>query len=208
MEGFKYTDGISGDQIRILTLQPSSHITARIECLLTTYSREQCGPYEALSYCWGAPSPTATINVNGLPLEIRNELASALYHIRSSDKPRYLWADAICINQASNPGKSVQVAQMDQTYSKSTRTLVWLGRASEDHRSALAMKSIEYISFQVQNPSLSEAYQCRLPLPRLINGVNPEEYLLAIQRLLERPWFGRLWVNLSLYTREGKADVV
>jgi hypothetical protein len=201
MDRFEYTDLLRDDQIRILTLLPADHSTSDIECVLTTYSREECGPYEALSYCWGAPDPTVNIKVNGLSLGIRDGLASALYHIRSPDQPRYLWADAICINQASNAEKSVQVGRMNETYSKCRRALAWLGRFSEEEQSHLAMKSIESICSPFEDMSLMQVRESQLRLPPTLFGVSADTYLLAIQRLLERPWFTRLWVSTSFRHR-------
>ena len=201
MDRFKYTDRLRGDEIRILTLKPADDPKSDIECLLTTYSRDECGPYEALSYCWGAPSPTVSIKVNGLSLEIRDGLASALYHIRSADQPRYLWADAICINQASDAEKSVQVARMNETYSKCRGALAWLGRSSDEEQSHLAMKSIESICSQFEGRSLIEVRHSQLPLPPTLFGAGINTYLLAIQRLLERAWFTRLWVSTSFRLR-------
>jgi hypothetical protein len=53
--------------------------------------------YEALSYVWGDASVTTIIEVEDKPFNATINLESALQHLRYSDRPRVLWADAICI---------------------------------------------------------------------------------------------------------------
>lgn len=43
------------------------------------------------------------------------------------EKPRVLWADAVCINQADIAERYAQFAIMKHVYSNATKTLVWLG---------------------------------------------------------------------------------
>ncbi|KAJ6257802.1 hypothetical protein Dda_7591 [Drechslerella dactyloides] len=55
--------------------------------------------YEAISYAWGDITPTNPIVVNGRRLVIIRSLYTALNHLRYRDRPRFLWADFICINR-------------------------------------------------------------------------------------------------------------
>ena len=105
----EYKDQIDEDQLRVLALKPSTDIHGDIECVLTTWPRKNCLPYTALSYCWGKAEPTSTINVNGQSFKIREELSSALHHLRLPDGERFLWVDAICIDQNNDVEKSRQV---------------------------------------------------------------------------------------------------
>jgi hypothetical protein len=79
--------------------------------------------YEALSYTWGSNinSETAYIenretgqrNIPGeSTLEIGQNLAKALRHLRHADQARQLWIDAICINQRDIIERSEQIARM------------------------------------------------------------------------------------------------
>jgi hypothetical protein len=56
--------------------------------------------YEALSHTWGSPDQVKAVELNGYPVNIRENLWSALVNLRHARKERVLWIDAICINQA------------------------------------------------------------------------------------------------------------
>ncbi|KAK4196605.1 heterokaryon incompatibility protein-domain-containing protein [Triangularia verruculosa] len=86
---------------------------------------EQCD-YFALSYVWGGvmPAPNA-LETKTLP----NTIEDAITVTRKFGR-RYLWVDALCIDQDPNPTplqraeKEQQLKMMDQIYSSATLTLV------------------------------------------------------------------------------------
>jgi Heterokaryon incompatibility protein (HET) len=70
--------------------------------------------------------------VNGEAVLIRKSLSNALSrvfnHLESkSREPRYVWADAICIDQSNDVEKAAQVAIMCEIYQKSHQVIVYLG---------------------------------------------------------------------------------
>lgn len=91
--------------------------------------------YEALSYMWNT-TPIWGTDIEGpeivfvgkakLQLRIRSNLLQALHRLRFKDGPRVLWIDAICINQASLPGRNEQVSGMRYIYRQASRVLVWI----------------------------------------------------------------------------------
>ncbi|KAK3059223.1 hypothetical protein LTR09_000789 [Extremus antarcticus] len=194
MAHFQYSDSIDGDQIRILTLRPSSDPDSMVECQLTAYDRLTCRPYDALSYCWGESKERRSIFVNDLPFNIGVRLAEALHHLRLPDKDRILWTDAICINQESKVERTAQVKRMGDTYSGCFKTLVWLGPASEQDQSTVGMKAIDSIGGPLAGKNLMEVRTSMPRLPPSVLGRDIDTYLLAIRRILERKWFTRLWV--------------
>lgn len=56
-------------------------------------------PYHALSYTWGKPDFTSRIVCNGVIYTITQNLFDALRHMREEKIDRFLWIDALCINQ-------------------------------------------------------------------------------------------------------------
>ncbi|KAK1051411.1 hypothetical protein LTR12_009433 [Friedmanniomyces endolithicus] len=82
---------------------------------------------------------------------------------------------------------------MDTTYKRCSQGVVWLGYASEEHKSVVGVKAINVIGGQSDGLSLREFGAARPPLPTAIDGHPPQIYLPAIRRLLERPWFTRVW---------------
>jgi len=99
---------------------------------------EEPTTYEAISYSWGPDNATERIIVNGLRRHINPSLAGALRRFRLPEESRYLWADAICINQADNAEKSAQVRSMFTIFRKARRVLAWLGDEGTGGSQALA----------------------------------------------------------------------
>jgi hypothetical protein len=44
--------------------------------------------YEALSYTWGSPEIQKSILIQGINVQVRENLWQALYHLRSPDKEK------------------------------------------------------------------------------------------------------------------------
>jgi hypothetical protein len=64
-------------------------------------------------------------------IQIRKNLEAALRHLRLTQEARYLWVDAICINQDDMDERSRQVSIMSEIYSKASQVVVWLGEREE-----------------------------------------------------------------------------
>jgi hypothetical protein len=163
--------------------------------------------YEALSYTWGSTinPETAYVErqettddqiVSQTTLELGQNLATALSHLRYPDKPRILWVDAICIDQQNNPERDQQVQRMREIYKYADRVVVWLGISSE--KSALALSTLEYLGKQVEvtrDHAILPSPDCTEP--QLVNTVElpfDEGLWQAVLEILERPWFERVWV--------------
>ena len=162
-------------------------------------------PYEALSYFWGTADNEEDIHITDPAsthktpacLKIRKNLAAALRHLRYPDRPRTLWIDAICINQADMEERGRQVKRMSQIYPLSQNVLIWLGFESEDSKHAL--ETLEYFSKQVEyvishewgdapNAQEHDWWRDGFALPY------DEKTWKSILSLLHRPWFERVWV--------------
>jgi hypothetical protein len=85
---------------------------------------ERCQPYEALSYIWEDQSQTLDILVSGKHLEVTLNLESALRHLRQTNKPRFLWVDAVCINQKNIEERNAQVLRMNLIYEQARQVVV------------------------------------------------------------------------------------
>jgi hypothetical protein len=128
---------------RLLQLHPN---TDQFLISLHLFPLDNAGPsYEALSYAWGnqaATEPISCIGPSGVASNrkrtIRNlrpslhqvlvtrHLLSCLEHLRSTTS-RWLWIDAICINQHDNDEKAIQVPLMSEIFPRAKRVLIWLG---------------------------------------------------------------------------------
>jgi hypothetical protein len=83
--------------------------------------------YEALSYTWGKPEPVKAIELNGITVQIRENLWLALVHLQDAGEERILWIDAICIKQADGEERNRQVRLTAYIYSRAKEVIVWLG---------------------------------------------------------------------------------
>jgi hypothetical protein len=128
-------------QIRLLELTSTiaaSNIEGKFHCVLLSL----CPTYTALSYTWGDPAKSRTIQVGGKRLVIPENLWWFLYLYKTNEleEPPLFWIDAICIDQANVLERNHQVGLMKQIYTKAANVVVGLGREA-DH-SDLAMSFI------------------------------------------------------------------
>ncbi|KAH9906557.1 HET-domain-containing protein [Xylariomycetidae sp. FL2044] len=184
---------------RIVKLAPG-HGGEPIHCVLEHVAPGAPVEYEALSYVWGAPRRDATITCNGLPLNITRNLYETLRSLRLPDRERSLWVDAVCINQRDNDERSRQVRRMERIYPKARRVLVWLGDGRDD--SGLAFETARDLDTACQryveeggvldNIAPADERASRVFGPFRRRAAFPG--LEAFAKLLQRPWFGRVWV--------------
>ncbi|KAL8367183.1 hypothetical protein RB599_010267 [Gaeumannomyces hyphopodioides] len=193
---YKYTSLPEGS-VRILRLLPSSNQESRVECQLITSILDSGGtrPYEALSYVWGSENDKKPIYVDGKELRVTANLHVALSHLRHCFWERFLWIDAICINQKGKAEKTRQVQSMAKIYAKASCVIVWLGDAADNGDQALeAIRKAA--QEQHTNSAIYEPNHRATLAPShqgLTNSSNNEANQ-AILRLLKRPWFQRIWV--------------
>jgi hypothetical protein len=121
----------SVDSIRLLILRGATSQESALSCSLLHTNFTEIPHYEALSYEWGSPMFTRSLQVNGANLRIGENLYEALVHIRRA-KDCILWIDAICINQNDLAERQYQVGLMDSIYHRAERVLVWLGVPTPD----------------------------------------------------------------------------
>ncbi|CAK7224192.1 hypothetical protein SEUCBS140593_005487 [Sporothrix eucalyptigena] len=177
------------DSIRLLRLLPSTDNNAPVQCQLSEYPLQ--GPhdevhlYEALSYVWGSTSNQQTIYVQSegdakdrfQTLLVTFNLHVALKHLRSRHIARTIWIDAVCIDQQNNAEKGQQVQMMAKVYNFADRVIVWLGDATDKGDQAL-----------IDICKAASQQHARTPIDA---SASSQE---AIIKLLQRPWFQRIWV--------------
>ncbi|KAF1990125.1 HET-domain-containing protein, partial [Aulographum hederae CBS 113979] len=174
--------------IRILKLLPSPPSNPNIDCELieTKVDEDNHQRFEALSWCWGTTGETSQIRIKQGSSDLiskktaKPDLVKALHVLRNRNRPRYLWIDAVCINQANMDEKNHQVEMMAYIYGKATRVCIWLGE--RDASSQLALNFIRDEVLRLQNfDDLCE------------NTANARKWA-ALLDLMQRPWFRRRWV--------------
>ncbi|KAK5720442.1 hypothetical protein LTR17_014999 [Elasticomyces elasticus] len=185
----------------------------RIDIISLSQCQER-DQYRALSYAWGpvhndGTHLTDTIACDDRQIPITTNLAQALRRLRNSmhsnepepidtsyfnstivpaPKPpsKWLWVDAICINQLDTAERSEQVSLMAKIYERSERLEVWLGEMSPDP----AMEALEHELLSTMRDKSSWYERSQLPS-------------LAAHIFFQRPWFHRRWV-LQEYRLSGE----
>ena len=102
------------------------------------------GPsYEALPYVWGSEDGPSYIRVSSDrrsgAVPVTQNLHVALRHLRHDQHPRALWIDALCINEADNQEKAVQVLNTGTVFAKASRVISWLGPEEAGSNEAIAL---------------------------------------------------------------------
>jgi hypothetical protein len=136
-------------------------------------------------------------------VQITVNLADALQTLRHSTFVRILWADALCINQTDVIERAEQVKLMGLIYWKAFRVQIWLGQdddIEESYRAKHAIRIIRQLA-KVHLAALgttAEDYKIYREIIFDEPGSITRSEWTALHRLLERPWFQRVWVVQEL----------
>ena len=118
-------------------------------------------------------------------LNITPNVKSMLSHLRKAHKPRYLWIDAICLNQGDSIEKAQQIPLMGEIYSQADKVHIWLGPGDgEDTARMFSLFRLVALSpepVDIEN-AVSVIFSDRDSASQQIN------------RFFEHPWFFRRWI--------------
>lgn len=201
-----YQKRLQGRQIRVLEILPGGSTDA-ISCRMEVIELGN-KPFEALSYVWGNPGHTVDIECNGHTMAITVNLADALRRTRLSDASRFIWADAICINQQDLVERSHQVQLMREIYSLALPVTVWLGHGKEGSPELVRLLLTKLDAYRT---SLQESgfynWPSIKPYPTL-NSSDPEVFgeenmWRALAELFSAPWFSRIWCVQEVVLAQG-----
>jgi hypothetical protein len=179
---YTYPNFTRSDALRLIRL----HATANLEhddlkCDISEFPFKSDQQYEALSWTWGNERPSEPLFVNSnddSPLSVcllPPHLAAALKALRDQNLPRYLWVDAICINQANIKERNDQVPMMDQIYGNATNVCIWLG--PDDEKSERALHFIRRIVRELW------------AFDEICSNRKLADDWAALMSLMRRPWF-------------------
>lgn len=133
-------------QIRLLEVShgfdQDAHLSGTLR--VTDLDADDTLPYVALSYTWGQPNFTESLVLDGnRALNITPNLAAALRRFRYASALKWIWVDAICIDQKDDAEKNVQVPLMANIYYGASRVMVWLGDRIEDAELLQSVKKLK-----------------------------------------------------------------
>ncbi|KAK8029901.1 hypothetical protein PG993_011192 [Apiospora rasikravindrae] len=165
------------NEIRLIRLRVEDDKKAPVHLTLEVYDSEECPEYETVSYTWTGDDGDADLSEVifigpywDISFQTKNMLA-LLKYLRSGHGLRYIWIDAICINQADVAERSSQVANMGNIYFRCSRVVVWLGH-----------------DLVQETP---KRYRRRRRLKEIEEEIGDTSVL---EDLLRRRYFSRMWV--------------
>lgn len=119
---YQHKQLLGSRKIRIFKLKP--YRGKKLQCELKEISLDAAPPYEALSYACGSPATVGQIFCDHALIGITANCESALRALRGRISSRWLWVDAICINQKDVAEKNLQIRLMSEIYPKARRVVV------------------------------------------------------------------------------------
>ena len=165
---------------RLVYLRPAAELSDPIVCELGHFKVWDDVKYEALSWCWGDVSLTASISLQGFEWLASANLVVALRHLRCKTETRVLWIDALSIMQGryskALDERAKQVQLMKTIYTNANHVVVWLGVPSENVKKFLE-------AFFYDGQLLAEELRDK-----------PDATIPPLLELLSNPWFSRLWI--------------
>ena len=169
--------------------------------------------YDALSYTWGDPAHHFHLHYQEWTLPVTRNLDMALRRLRHAVNPRWLWVDAVCIDQSNHEEKSHQIGLMRSIYSNSAQTVCFIGE--EAHESRRIIELAEQVARKIKERAalsrgiaISESDEnrmCEFILglePRFLEEAysQPESEILmdrhlqsCLMQIIIRPYFRRAW---------------
>lgn len=196
---YEYSPLWTDDAIRVIVLEPAAEPDAPLHCSISQYSRsrqlgalDRTRDYSAVSYTWGPPvfSHPLFIDQGSSRLMVTPIVDSLLRHMRKPDEPRYLWIDAICLNQKDDDEKAQQVPLMGEIYEGAKKVHIWIG--DEDEMTARLFAALRVVAM-IPNKTRLPVDMARQTAAAMEKVLGPD-YIFHMRTFLTRAWFTRRWI--------------
>jgi hypothetical protein len=129
-------------EIRLLTISPDTDEVSQVCCSLMKAELAKKPQFSALSYIWGDSTRLAPIYIDGVQVNVTQNLESALRCLRSHALQCKLWIDAICINQSDFKERNAQVQIMRDIFRLAEQVYLWLGPEDEESERAMTLIAV------------------------------------------------------------------
>ena len=204
-----YTPLQQQGHIRVINLEPSPSVDAPLQIsFVADHHSTLEGRYEAISYTWGEPDVSYPLHLpDSTYVGVTKNLDWALRRFRLHDRTRFLWADAVCINQNDDREKETQIPLMVVIFQGASKVLASLGVGGAEE---VGMRTLEGWSRRwresdgngspwevtgFQRDELESLYFAkpdRGSFEPVDDLYTPE--VLGVVRFLRLKWFSRLWI--------------
>lgn len=184
---------------RLLHITPADSRTALLLASISVCDLDDLDTaFEALSYVWGDQSVKKySIVVNSHAVPVSENLASALCYLRTPDRPRCIWLDAICINQQDIHEKADQVAIMGDIYRRASCVNVWLPSPTVITTSLDTTVSLQSLFSHIASDHFHNIPGYSIdPKTGQLTFEETDEFMAAwegFRLVAESPWWTRAW---------------
>lgn len=187
----------SRTEIRVIEAVSYEDDDSPVQCQLQVVSLLDNPEYAALSYVWGDPTKTKDIILNGRVVPVTVSLGLGLQYASRHTTSRFLWADAVCINQKDIAERSAQVQLMGSIYECASVVLACLD--PNDGVIPLAIERLSLISTQLRKHEKGDRIQWMQQFPQLCEdfefGKNKMHNTWAsINAFLRHSYWERVWI--------------
>ena len=221
---------LSGNFMRLLQIQGGTKKDV-ISLRITQYANHRRPAYAAISYTWG-PNPkhlsntrnkprhgasivaitdpySRLIRVNGRPFRVRINLWNLLYHLRQRGESRFLWVDALCIDQENLEERNFHVQRMSKVYADAVITFVWLGLPSEDRRQARCLEFIAEMARSARRylQASPNSYHAMASFVEAYLNDRLTQRWLKLLELCKGNYWTRTWI-IQEFVEAGKLEVL
>lgn len=194
--GYQYEPLCAEDEARFIVLEPVKDSRDPPSCSIVQCRRAKSLDYSAVSYVWGEPkfSQNLEIKCNGDTsyLRITPNVNDLLRRLRACNVQKYLWIDAICLNQADKDEKAQQIPVMGRIYEEARVVHIWLGHS--DPMTGKVFKFIRKASRLPQVEKMEMASQMAKLMKKVFGGGDGIRAVRYFSDFANRPWFSRRWI--------------
>jgi hypothetical protein len=168
--------------IRCIRLLNVSSINGRLVYNLFAVNLDNPPRFFALSYTWDGQQSDQDLICDASTLKVSRNVSKILPYLYKYLGPVSIWIDAVCINQDDESEKNIQVPMMQEIYTKTSKSIVWLGES--DSNIDEAMRVIPTLI-----PIINASKNIQEALPNRTSTV-----WTGIHSLLTKSWFERVWI--------------
>lgn len=136
------------------------------------------------------------MTVNGRAIHIPASAAQVLRRVRKATIARWIWIDAICIDQSNVAERGHQVGMMRDIYAQGSQNIVYLGESDKYTDTAIEAADLIMIEMLTKSAGNVREFLYENDTPRGAPGLRMTSvhHQEALCKLYSRPWFSRLWV--------------
>lgn len=217
---YQHLNGV--DEIRLLVISPGFfEDVLHGEIVVAKLSKANRPAYDALSYTWAdetgddARSSEFLCDNDHSIIQITKNCEAAIRRLRLKDERRWVWIDAICIDQSSTTERIYQVSLMSKIYIAARGVVVYTGEGTSDTDllfdwlNGLKTEDLDILlrwdleNIAVDTLSSFEKYLAigKEHLLSLFNELTTDKIDISQPELIElakeffaRRWFKRVWV--------------